>query len=168
MNKKQITLYNMIFPIWGMILFPPLWIITLPFNFIIDSAVLIVAINRLKIQDKFNFYRQSILKVVFFGYLADVIGALFIILILQLEDTFPVLHHLHYEPTASVLTGIIMLIAVIFTEYLIYFFNKKFVFNKMDIEDVKKHKICLVMAVFTSPYIFMLNLKFLDHFIPIY
>ncbi len=168
MNNRHIKIYNMIFPIWGMLLFPPLWIITIPFNFVIDSVVLIIALYRLNISNKFTIYQNYILKIVFFGYLADVIGAVLIILILQLEQVFPVLDLLHYKPMNNPITAIIMMMVVIITGYLIYFFNKKFIFNKADISNEQQHSICLAMAVFTAPYVFMLSLDFLNNFIPIY
>ena len=38
--KKDTTLYNVFFPIWLMMLFPPVIFAALPANFLIDLAVL--------------------------------------------------------------------------------------------------------------------------------
>ncbi len=169
MRKRDVTLYNMIFPIWGMILFPPLWVITMPFNFIIDSIVLIIAMNKLNIENKGKVYQKSILKVFLHGYLADIIGAVIIIVIIKLfEDTMPVLNRLHYEPATNPITFIIMALVIALVGYFIYIFNKKISFENLDIDEIKKHKLSLALAIFTAPYIFMMSLHFLDKIIPIY
>ncbi len=168
-SNKDVKLYNMIFPIWGMLLFPPLWVITVPFNFVIDSLVFIIAMNKFNINNKGKVYQSSILKIVFFGYLSDVIAALFIIGILMLfEDRFDILHKLHYEPATHPITFCIMAIVIALAGVLIYFFNNKFSFNKAELNDIEKHKLSLALAIFTAPYIFMMSLDFLDKIIPIY
>ena len=42
-KKNGIKLYNVLFPFWMLILFPQMWWIVLPGNFIIDSAVLLIS-----------------------------------------------------------------------------------------------------------------------------
>ena len=46
--KKEIKLYNVIFPIWMLILIPPLWLVVLPGNFLIDLLVLYISMRILK------------------------------------------------------------------------------------------------------------------------
>ncbi len=43
MKNKDIKLYNVIFPFWMILLFPSVWFIVLPGNFIIDSLVLLIS-----------------------------------------------------------------------------------------------------------------------------
>ena len=49
---KQTKLFNLLFPIWLLGLFPLMWLIIIPGNFIIDSLVLIVCLFILKINSK--------------------------------------------------------------------------------------------------------------------
>ena len=51
-KKNGVKLYNVLFPFWMLILFPQMWWIVLPGNFVIDSAVLLISMMALKIADK--------------------------------------------------------------------------------------------------------------------
>ena len=46
--KKDVTLYNVLFPLWMLLMFPVMWLIVLPGNFIIDSIVLIISMLIMK------------------------------------------------------------------------------------------------------------------------
>ena len=46
--KKELKLYNVIFPIWFLWLVPITWIVVLPANFIIDLAVIVLTLKYLK------------------------------------------------------------------------------------------------------------------------
>lgn len=84
---KQIKLYDLIFPIWILVCFPPVIFITLIGNFVIDSLIIIVCFFVFKLANIQNslktFYKKSISKVWQFGLLADIIGAaiLFVLVI---------------------------------------------------------------------------------------
>ena len=83
--KKQLRLYNVLFPVWFLMLLPQLWLIILPGNFLIDSIVLLIAMHFLQIQDMKTLYKRKILPIFLYGLLADVIGALFLFGMLLLE-----------------------------------------------------------------------------------
>ena len=58
-DKNGVKLYNLMFPLWMLMLFPfawGVWLIILPGNFIIDSLVLAVGMLALKLPDKKQFY----------------------------------------------------------------------------------------------------------------
>ena len=57
MKKK---LYNIIFPIWILFIVPPVILLVLPSNFIIDSLVLIVALKIFKISNIKEIYKKPI------------------------------------------------------------------------------------------------------------
>ena len=84
--KKEMRLYNVLFPFWMLLLFPTVWCIVLPGNFIIDSIVLIASMFCLKMQDKKVFYKQHIWKIFGIGLLSDLIGAAYmLIMMISLE-----------------------------------------------------------------------------------
>ncbi len=168
MNKKNVKLYNMIFPIWGLILFPVFWIIIIPINFLIDSIVFLATMRYLKLGSKLVYYKKCILKVVAFGFLSDVLGALFVFMVAGLGDIFSILDPIVYEPASSPITFVIMAIIVIITGVFIYLFNRKFSFKNTDIDDVCKHKLALSLAVFTAPYVFLFNMSFLNKVFHLY
>ena len=80
--KKDVKLYNVLFPFWMLLLFPQMWLIVLPGNFIIDSLVLLISMAVLKISDKKQWYKKHILKIYAFGLLADVIGSAYMLLMM--------------------------------------------------------------------------------------
>ena len=51
MNKTSIKFYNLIFPIWFLILIPITWIFILPANFFIDLIVVALTMKFMKIKD---------------------------------------------------------------------------------------------------------------------
>ena len=85
MQNKPVRLYNVLFPLWFLMIFPVTWLIVLPGNFLIDSLVLIISLRVLKIAEWKSWYKRHILKVFGFGLLADAIGAAFLVLMMVLE-----------------------------------------------------------------------------------
>ena len=75
MKKNQMKLYNVILPIWLLVIFPFTWIIILPLNFLIDTLVLKLTMKYLKIEKRKEIYKKTIFKTWIFGFLADFIGA---------------------------------------------------------------------------------------------
>ena len=74
MKKNDVKLYNVIFPIWLLWLFPVTWIVVLPGNFIVDLLVVVLTMKWLKITDIKRKTKSVVLKVWIFGFLADLIG----------------------------------------------------------------------------------------------
>lgn len=64
---KDIKLYNMIFPIWLMLLCPPVIFITIVGNFVIDSIVLIICFKIFKLKDA-GFNQKNFTKRLLFTY----------------------------------------------------------------------------------------------------
>lgn len=80
--KKDVKLYNLIMPTFMLLtLHPLMWILSLTGNFIIDSIVLIlVSLIVFKKLDG-QFYKKNIIKVWLLGFLADFIGAGYLLLL---------------------------------------------------------------------------------------
>ena len=62
-KKNDVKLYNVLFPFWMILMFPALWFIVLPGNFMIDSLVFIVSMTVLKISNK---KQQPVYRLLFF------------------------------------------------------------------------------------------------------
>ena len=56
---RTIKLYNVLFPLWMLLMFPQAWLIVLPGNLVIDSLVLVVAMLALKLSEKRTYRAQS-------------------------------------------------------------------------------------------------------------
>ena len=68
MKKGKTKLYNVLFPVWMLMMFPGMWLIILPGNFIIDSLVLLITMKILNYADKKMFYKKHILMIFIFNY----------------------------------------------------------------------------------------------------
>ena len=76
-DTKEIKLYNVIFPVWFLLIFPPTWLIVIPLNLIIDSIVVYICMKKNNVNDIMEKLKKIIFKVVCFGFLADIIGGVF-------------------------------------------------------------------------------------------
>lgn len=167
-NKK---LYNMIFPLWAIPIFPFFWFIVIPLNFIIDSIVLILGLKFIKIEDWKNIYKKSIFFVVAFGFLSDIISGLLLYIVgTKLEDiNYDIFSHIAYDPINNIYSFSVVLIAVIIAFILIYFFNKNISFkNSKSLNLEEKKKLSLILAIFTTPYIYLFSLDFVNSVLPIF
>lgn len=142
-EKKEVKLYNVLFPFWFLLLIPSLWFIVLPGNFIIDSLVLIISMYVLKIADKKQFYKNHIFKIYIFGMLSDIVGSAFLLLMLLLELSGPMGDAFY-----------ITLPAVIISAVLIFVLNYFFTFKKA--EGKLRFKMAMIFAIATAPYTFMI------------
>ena len=149
-NRNEIKLYNILFPIWLLILLPTAWIAVLPVNFIVDSLVLIIAAKKMGIFER-GTYKKHILKVWIFGFLADMIGAGSILGAMSLFE-------LNIQGDEPILTVPALLISAI----LIYVFNYRFSFS--DLEKADRIKMAFYFAFFTSPYTFLIPLSWIYGF----
>ena len=147
-NKKGIKLYNVLFPVWMLMIIPTVWLIILPGNFIIDSALLIISMFVLKIPDKKLFYKKHIFKIFSFGMISDFIGAGFIFLTFALLEMGERGDELY-----------LTLPALLISSALIFIFNYFITFNKD--EKIIRMKLSLIFAIFTAPYAFLIPISWI-------
>ena len=141
MRNKEVRLYNVLFPLWFLMVFPAAWLIVLPGNFLIDSLVLLISLRVLKITDRKSWYKQHILPIFGFGMLADVIGAAFLFLMMILEV---------YDIRNELLLTIP---AMLISAGLIFVFNYFVTFRK--VEKQTRLRLALTFAIVTAPYTFL-------------
>ena len=167
--KKEVRLYNVIFPVWMMFLFPQIWLIALPGNLVIDVLVLAVTLKVLGHPNKWAVVKKLWWKFWLLGFLADFVGvaalipALFVGLALDLapgmdwlyDQISPIMHNPFLSPVAFLWT----LAAVALAGYCIYRFDRRAMASCDLLTEAEKHKIALTMAVVTAPWLF---------FIPVY
>jgi hypothetical protein len=146
--KKECKLYNIIFPVWMLFLFPLAWLIIIPSNFIIDSLVLIASIYALKINSKKQFYKTHIFKIFLFGMLSDIIGAVYMFIMMFLFEVTDI-------PDAPLLTVPGLLISSV----MIFVFNYFITFKKIDKKE--RLKLSIIYAVITAPYTFLIPINWI-------
>ena len=144
--KRDIKLYNLIFPMWGIyfyaILFPYFFVLLLPLLFFL-----------FKVPEKKELYRKGIWKAWGFGFLADFLAA-GVLVIISSAVSLP--FHI-YAPFSSVGAFLFATVGVVLAGVLIYFFHIRFVWKGILLEEGKKKKIALGMAILTAPYLMYLS-----------
>ena len=143
--KKDIKLYNVIFPVWMLILFPMMWLIVIPANFVVDSLVLIGCMHFLKIDNKKSFYLKKIFWIFGFGFLADIIGSGLMLLAMMFTPIG------NYVEMADEL--FLTIPALVVAAALIFVLNY-FVTFKKDEKNIRL-KISLIFAIVTAPYLYL-------------
>ena len=157
---KNYKLYNVLFPIWMLILLPVTWFVVIPANFLIDSLVLILAAHFWIKKPIKEIWKKSIIKVFVFGFLSDFVGAGFLLSGLYASaylDFGTVFEETCNGPT-SFGGFIILTIAVAISAICIYFADLKIAFKKLELETAEKKKLALALAIATAPYTFFIPL----------
>lgn len=140
--KKDIKLYNALFPFWMLLLFPWFWVIVLLGNFLIDSLVLILSECFFKVEEKWQFYKKNILKIFSVGILSDIIGSAFMIIMMfgfrlgRMGDEF-----------------YLTIPALIISAVCIFILNYFWTFKKCSKRI--RFRFALIFAIITTPYTFL-------------
>ena len=142
MKPKDVRLYNVLFPFWMLMLFPTVWLIVLPSNFLIDSLVLFIALRWLGIDEKKLWYKRHILKIFTFGMLSDLVGAAYMLLLMMRFDVGNMGDELY-----------LTLPAILLAATLIFLSNYYITFRK--VEKPLRLKLALTFAIVTAPYTFL-------------
>ena len=143
MKNSDIKLYNVLFPFWMLLLFPQMWAIVLPGNFIIDSIVLIISMFVLKMSEKMRFYKRHIFQIWGFGMLSDIIGAAYMFLLMWAFEVGSMGDELYLTIPALIISAV-----------LIFVLNYFVTFRKSD--KVLRLKLALTFAIITAPYTFLI------------
>lgn len=159
--KREHRLYNVIFPIWMLALFPQVWLIVIPGNLLVDCLVLLLTLLALKHRDKGGVVKQLWWKFWLLGFAADAIGVAWMLLGWLLAVPFGswwessvghIMHNAFAHPAAFLWT----LAGVAIAGVCIYFFDKKAMGRCALLTPRAKHIIALVMAVVTAPWLFFI------------
>ena len=87
--KKEVRLYNVLFPVWLLWLFPQIFLIVAPANLLVDCLVLTLALLGLKHKNKWAVVKELWWKFWLRGFAADFIGVLVLLPGLFLPVIFP-------------------------------------------------------------------------------
>lgn len=164
---KQIKLYNIFFPIWLLMFFPPVVLITIAGNFIIDSLVVTACYYAFKLADmQFDlktFYKKSIFKVLGYGFLADIAGAAILFVLGIWGDSFGLPYELisgiNLDPFSHPLAVVTIIFSIMVSAVLIFVFNYKFTFSRYIEERTVRLKTAVTIAILTMPWTFLLPTK---------
>lgn len=163
---KETKLYNVIFPIWLLLFFPPVILVTIVGNFIIDSLVICLCYFAFKLSDNLalkTFYTGSIYKVWVFGFMSDLIGAAILFTTGILGDSLGIPYEIYsainFDPFSNPVAVAIIVLAMAVSALLIFLLNYKITFKKMIADRHKRLKLALSIAILTLPWTFLLPTK---------
>lgn len=161
---KEIKLYNVIFPVWFLLFFPPVIFITLFGNLIIDSLVVIAAFTMFRMTahqiSLKSFYKRSIIKVWLFGFAADLIGAAILFVTGITGDQLGLPHEVtsavNFDPFSHPAGLAVVIIAMLISGLYIFIFNYYLTFVRLIEDKGLRFKTALTIAVITIPWTFLL------------
>ena len=163
---KETKLYNVIFPIWLLLFFPPVILVTIVGNFIIDSLVICICYFAFKLSDNLalkTFYTGSIYKVWVFGFMSDLIGAAILFATGILGDSLGIPYEIYsainFDPFSNPVALAIIVFAMAVSALLIFLLNYKVTFKKLIADRHMRLKLALAIAIVTMPWTFLLPTK---------
>ena len=142
--------FNMGFHPTFLYIFPMAWVISLPFNFLIDSIFLLIGFKIFGKEKIWFNWRKSILKSWIFGYIADLVA--------RAEDGD--IEEEELDDSVYRILALKKLFAVLLAGVLIYVFNVKIALKKTELDDKAKKKVALLMAIATMPFPFFMPVAF--------
>lgn len=157
-GRENKQLFNMGFHPMMLYIFPMGWAVSLPFNFLVDSIVLLIGF-KLFGKDRVWFrWRKSILLSWIFGYIADIIASVVLLVCEYITGFFNmgIIGNCFRNPISFVLT----LVSVLIAGVLIFIFNYKIALFKTELDKSAKRKVALLMAIVTMPYFFFMPVMF--------
>ncbi|MBO4449077.1 MAG: hypothetical protein J5777_00665 [Clostridiales bacterium] len=151
--------FNMGFHPTFLYIFPMAWVVSLPFNFLVDSIVLLIGFKIFGKEKVWHNWKKSILLSWVFGYVSDLIAAF-----LMVAFEFAAGHIMHgsvmANPFGNPFAFVCTLFSVLVAGFLIYIFNAKVALRKTELDDKAKKKVALLMAIVTMPYLFFMPVQF--------
>lgn len=158
---KQPRLYNVIFPIWMLFLFPQVWLIALPGNLLIDCGVVLLTLTALKHTNKRAVLKQVWWKIWLLGFGADFAGIAALIPAMFLvssapKDVRPLIEPVMYNCWKSPVAFLWTAGAVALAGVCIYFFDKRALRSCEHLSPRERHLTALSLAVITAPWMFFI------------
>lgn len=155
-------LYNVIFPMYLLSTFVPFTaVFFLIGNLIIDSAVILIISYIIFKKINKDFYKNTILKIWLFGYLADCISAAFLGVSGELGYYYKenhlkggILYNIAYKFYSCDVE--IIILGIIVASLFIFVFNYFISFRKIEITKNQKLLAAIILAITTSPYTFLI------------
>lgn len=154
MQGKRCTLYNVVFPLWLVLFapfFPPLYLIVLVVNLVIDAGVIGAALRLLKFSLPGGALRSYIFKAWLCGFLADFLGVAILFALadssLMAPDSILTIWN---NPT----TVVLHLLTIALVGALIYLANRR-LGTRAGLPAAVAHKVALAMGIITAPWVFL-------------
>lgn len=158
---KKARLYNVIFPVWMLFLFPQVWLIALPGNLLIDCLVVLLTLTALKHTQKKAVLKQVWWKIWLLGFAADFVGVAVLMPAMFLtsavsKEMRPLIEPVMYNCWKSPLAFLWTAGAVALAGVCIYFFDKWAMRSCEHLSARDRHIVALTLAIVTAPWMFFI------------
>lgn len=166
--KRGVKLYNLILPLWLMLMIPSLyWLFTLPANFIVDLTVSAVALRLSGAREIKKALRTSIVHTWLWGFAADFAGTA-MMLAPELARSFcdggpfrvwldGLARDLTINPAVDPTSLLWTLASIALSSFIIYRKNYNVCFRRAELTDKQRRCVSLALAVVTAPWFFFLS-----------
>lgn len=156
----MLTTANLFFPAWFLPAIPTLlWLIMLPVNFLIDSAVLFGWLFCRKTDHPKEVWKKSILRIWLCGFAADFLASVILVIFQFVLDRF--------FPAVNVSIGmgsvIYGLIGALLGGFFVFAFDYGFALNKSGLSRKEKRSCAFWLALLTAPWLMALPTEWLYH-----
>lgn len=158
-EKKNVRLYNLLFPVWLLVWFPtPAWLVLIPLNYLIDLLVLRLSLRGMEGAKKFAGDYNWL--VCLNGFLADFAGAAALLVFMLLTDSIgteaaeAIGPALNMDPFRNVWALLLTLLAISIAGVLIFLLDRR-TLVKCGLERERAERSAKLLAVFTAPYLFL-------------
>ncbi|SFR17255.1 hypothetical protein [Desulfoscipio geothermicus] len=151
---RKDTLYNVVFPLWIVIFFPPFIFLVLFANLIIDGAVIYLTLRLHKVNLEEKQLVLLILKAWGFGFVADLIGVIVMLFFVKYFNTTG------YYAFENPVEAVSFIISISLAGLLIGLFN--FYQCRKVIDRKAAGRVGLAMGLLTAPWMFLLPSSILN------
>ena len=149
----------MFLPIWFMLASPSMWLIVLPFDFLITTLMLWVSAKVFSAGSFRELFRRAILKLWLACFAGQLLASVFLFLSQGYFGewwyeyiTTPVALNPLDNPFSALFTGLGLAVAGVFT----FLMDRHFAFKKLDLSDELRRKLALGLALLTLPTAYFL------------
>ena len=161
-DRRDVTLNNVMFPIWMLWLFPMTWLIVLPANLAIDLLVLLIAMRCMGVANIKQNALRAIVRVWLMGFVADFVGTalMFAATLPSFDGAFGewwyhnIANAVSFNPFKNGYALLYATLCIAVSALCIYWFNRRFCLKKTELDDRQKQRLSLVLAIATAPYLF--------------
>ena len=164
-KAKPVRLYNVLFPIFILVSVPsPLWLILIPLNYLWDRFILSRSLKEL--PDLKLFCSENSWKICLTGFLSDIAGGAFLLLVMILSDKLSpdfsdrIGYGLSMDPFYNIESFLTTLAAVALSALLIYAADRT-ILRKAGLDSRSAFRAALNLALFTAPWLFFIPSKWI-------
>lgn len=167
-KKHGIVLYNVIFPLWLLWIFPVTWIVVLPANLLFDLLVLSLSMRCLKLEGRKEIAKKAVLKVWVSGFVSDFIGTAVMVSAVLIDSFLDyqspsgawwyenMTNAVALNPFETLPAFLWSVACILISGICIYQLNFRLALKKAVPDTSVRKKLSLSLAVFTAPYLFLL------------